>query len=72
MEAALILASDAETIGWVWGAAAAGWLMAELTPIGVHAVLETISLSRTISLTQTRGRLETEWGLPPAETPKDK
>ena len=72
MDAALVLASDAETIGWAWGAAAAGWLMVELTPIGVRAVLETISLSRTIALVQTRGRLETEWGLPPGEGPEGK
>lgn len=67
MQAAIALASDTETIARAWGAAAGGWLLAELMPIAVRAVLETISRTHAASLRQARSRLEAEWGLPPTE-----
>jgi hypothetical protein len=67
MQTAIALASDTETIARAWGAAGGGWLLAELMPIGVRALLETISRKHVASLIRTRDRLEAEWGPPPTE-----
>ena len=66
MEAAITLACDIEVVALAWSAAAAGWLLAELLPVGVRMVLELASHSRIAALGLTRQRLEAEWGFPPA------
>jgi len=50
-------------------AGAAGWLLAELSPIGVRAALEALSLTRAAKLRSARARLVDEWGFsePPAQ-----
>lgn len=70
MEAAITLACDVEVVGTAWAAAAAGWLLAELLPVGVRMVLEVASRSRAVALGIARQRLETEWGLPPTTAAK--
>lgn len=71
MENSLDLLSDVLTLGLAWAATAAGWLLAEVAPIGVHLVLEGTARQREGELRAARARYEAEWGLPPpgAETP---
>jgi hypothetical protein len=63
MAASLALTADANTVGTAWSAAAAGWLLAQLAPLAVRAVLEAASLSRAARLRATRAALAEEWGL---------
>jgi hypothetical protein len=63
MAASMALATDADIIGTAWAAAAAGWLLAELTPIGVRVVLEAMSLRQAARLRAVRAALAEEWGL---------
>ena len=69
LSTAIALLADLMTIGMVWTAGAAGWLLAELSPIGVRAVLEALSLTRAAKLRSARARLVEEWGFsePPAQ-----
>jgi hypothetical protein len=62
---------DLNILGTAWSAAAAGWLLAELSPFAVRAALEALSLSRAAQLRATRDRLAEEWGLggPSADRP---
>jgi len=70
MVASMALATDADIIGTAWAAAAAGWLLAELLPVGVRVVLEAISLRQAARLRVVRAALAEEWGLDPAnQTP---
>lgn len=68
MAIAAALAGDARVVGIAWAAAAAGWLMAEILPIGVRAVLETLSIARAVRLRADRAKLVEEWGLDEAPT----
>ncbi len=63
MATATALAGDARIVGIAWSAAAAGWLLAEILPIGIRAVLETLSLARAVRLRLERERLVEAWGL---------
>ncbi len=72
MAAALVLATDPDAVGWAWGAAAAGWLLAELLPVGVRILVEVASRSRATALAAARKRLEVEWGFSPAANPNPK
>jgi hypothetical protein len=73
MAASMAVATDPDVIGTAWFAAAAGWLLAELAPIGVRVVLEAISRSQAARLRAARAALAEEWGLasrtPPREPP---
>jgi hypothetical protein len=46
-----------------WSAAAAGWLLAEIIPIGVRAALDGVSVARASRLNTERARLIEIWGL---------
>jgi hypothetical protein len=43
---AMTLLSNGRVVGMAWTAAAAGWLLAEIIPIGVRAALEGVSVAR--------------------------
>lgn len=62
------LLGNLQVIGTAWSAAAAGWLLAEVLPIGVRVILETVSIARTAKLRAERARLVEAWGL---EAPED-
>jgi hypothetical protein len=66
---AVALLADLTVLGIAWTAGAAGWLLAELSPIGVRAALEALSLTRAAKLRSARARLVDEWGFsePPAQ-----
>ena len=66
---AAALAGNARIIGFAWSAAAAGWLLAEVLPIAVRAVLETLSIARAGRLRAERAKLVEAWGL--EESPVD-
>jgi len=59
---ALALAGDLQVMGTAWSAAAAGWLMAELAPLGTRLVLEALARSRAAKLRSERDRLLAAWG----------
>ena len=63
------LLADLQTVGIAWTAGASGWLLAELSPIGVRAVLEALSRTRAAKLRAARARLVDEWGFsePPGQ-----
>jgi hypothetical protein len=63
MAASVALATDPNTIGTAWSAAAAGWFLAELIPVGIRIVLEVLSLSQMARLRTTRAALIEAWGL---------
>jgi len=63
MAASVALATDPDIIGTAWAAAAAGWLLAELIPVGVRVVLELASMARATRLRAARAALAEEWGL---------
>lgn len=73
MAASIALATDPDIIGTAWAAAAAGWLLAELVPVGVRVVLELLSMARATRLRAARAALAEEWGLdgdnPPPTSP---
>ena len=60
MAGAMVLATDLEIVAWAWGAAAAGWLLAETLPLAVRILVEIASHSRARSLALARARLEAE------------
>ena len=53
---------DIQVLGTAWSAAAAGWLMAELAPLGTRLVLEAMARSRAAKLRVERDRLLAAWG----------
>ena len=63
------IVANLHVVGVSWSAAAAGWLLAEIAPIGVRAVLEALTLSRAVRLRAARARLVEEWGFesPPGD-----
>ena len=67
MATATALLGNPQLIGKAWSAAAAGWLLAEVLPIGVRAILETLSIARTNKLRAERARLVEAWGLETAD-----
>jgi hypothetical protein len=62
VDASLAILGDISGIGTAWSAAAAGWLMVELIPIIVRAIMEAASLTRTARLRSDRAKLAEEWG----------
>ena len=69
MAASIALATDADIVGTAWAAAAAGWLLAEMTPLAVRVVLEALSLSQAARLRARRAAVAEEWGLEPGNQP---
>lgn len=61
--AAVAIVTDPTTLGIAWAAAAAGWLLTQIVPLIVRAVLEARFLARTVRLRSVRGRLIEAWGL---------
>jgi hypothetical protein len=62
--ASSILANP-RVLGIAWSAAATGWLLAEITPIGVRVVQESLLRSHAARLRTARARLVEEWGFEP-------
>jgi hypothetical protein len=63
MHVAAGLVGDLQVVGTAWSAAAAGWLLAQILPIAVRTVLDTLGLARSAQLKTERARLVSEWGL---------
>jgi len=61
--AAIAIVSDPAMTGIAWVAAATAWLLTQLTPLLVRAVLEAAALAQTTRLRALRGRLVETWGL---------
>lgn len=61
MALAMALAGDLRIVATAWVAAAGGWLLAELMPIGVRTVLDAVSLARAAKLRSERVRLIEAW-----------
>jgi hypothetical protein len=68
-DTAIAVVSDPVTLGIAWSAAAAGWLLTQLTPLAVRAALEAAALARSARLRAARSRIAETWGLESA--PKD-
>lgn len=62
MTEATALLGDMQIIATAWSAAAAGWLLAQLTPIAVRTALEGLSLARAVRLRGERSKLMEAWG----------
>ena len=60
---AMALLSNIRVVGLAWSAAAVGWLLAEIIPIGVRATLEGLSVARASRLNAERAKLVEIWGL---------
>ncbi len=70
--AAITLATDPDNLLLAWGAAATGWVLAELAPVAVRAALEALALSRAVRLRAERAGYESEWGFAPlSEAPEE-
>jgi hypothetical protein len=65
MAAATSILANLQVPGIAWSAAAAGWLLAEIAPVAVRAVLEGMTISRAARLRAERARLVEEWGFEP-------
>jgi hypothetical protein len=63
MAVATALAGNVRVVGTAWTAAAAGWLLAEITPIVVRMALEALSIARAARLRAERARLVEAWTL---------
>ena len=63
MAASAASATDPDIIGTAWAAAAAGWLLAELIPVGVRVVLELAEYDTRDPLTGRACRLGRGVGL---------
>jgi hypothetical protein len=62
-ETAIAIITDPTIIGIAWGAAAAGWLLAEVVPLMVRVSFEAVALARSTRLRATRFRIAEAWGL---------
>jgi hypothetical protein len=62
MSIASALAGNTRVVAAAWTAAAAGWLLAELAPLGVRMALEALSIARAARLRAARARLVEDWG----------
>jgi hypothetical protein len=57
------LLGDLRVVGTAWSAAAVGWLLVEILPLAVRAVLEALSTAQASRLQAERARLIEAWGL---------
>jgi len=62
-DTAIAIVSDPAIVGIAWSAAAAGWLLTQLAPLAVRAVLEATALTRSTRLRAARSRIGEIWGL---------
>jgi hypothetical protein len=62
-DTAIAIVTDPTMIGTAWSLAAAGWLVTQVAPLVVRAVLEASALARTTRLRATRERIAEAWGL---------
>ena len=62
-ETAMAILADPATLGLAWSAAAAGWLMTQVLPLGVRAALEASAIARAARLRLLRERIAEAWGL---------
>ena len=67
-DAATSIVTDPATLGYAWSAAAAGWLLTQITPLAVRAALEAAAMARSARLRASRSRIAETWGLDPAAT----
>ncbi len=69
MATATALLGNVHVLATAWSAAAAGWLLAEATPMAVRAALEALSIARAARLRAERAKLVETWGLgaPPVD-----
>lgn len=67
MPLAVAMLGDPWTWLPAWSAAGGGWLLAELIPIFMRAVLELTAITRATRLRAQRTKLENEWGITEAE-----
>jgi len=65
VDACLALLGDLRVVGTAWSTAAAGWILAELAPVAVWAVLEAITRTHAARLRAERQKLAEEWGNEP-------
>ena len=63
LDTALVILTTPWAVGPAWSAAAAGWLMTELAPLGVRAALEAGALARAARLRVLRARIAEAWGV---------
>jgi len=63
---ATVLLSDPWSYIASWGAGAGGWMLAELSPLGLRMGLELAAVTRAARLRSQRAQLEREWGIPAA------
>jgi hypothetical protein len=71
-DTAIAIVTDPTTIGIAWSAAAAGWLLTQVTPLAVRAALEAAALARSTRLRAARSRTAETWGLDPAASDQTK
>ena len=64
LELATTQIADAQVVAAAWSAAAAGWLVAQLSPLAVRMALESAALARKRRLTTARNRCAADWGFP--------
>jgi hypothetical protein len=66
VSAALALLADPRLLATAWAAGAAGWLLAELCPLGLRLALDAAAAAQTVRLRARRARLMEAWSLDPA------
>jgi hypothetical protein len=62
-DTAIAILMDPTTLAVAWAAAGAGWLLTQMAPLAVRAVLEAAALTRSVRLRAERTRLAETWGL---------
>jgi hypothetical protein len=61
LSTALTLLTDVRVVGTAWCAAAVGWLLTEMMPFAVRALLDALSIARKTRLETERARLAEAW-----------
>ncbi len=62
-DTAIVIVTDPATLGLAWAAAGAGWLLTQVAPLSVRAVLEATALARGTRLRAARARVVEAWGV---------
>jgi hypothetical protein len=69
---ATTLLTDPRVVGTAWSAAAVGWLLTEMMPLAVRALLDALSTARKTRLEAERARLVEAWRLDGSSEPPGK